>query len=328
MIGGGVLKIEDNTDLRLLIELANMYYNEGATQQSIADKFHISRSLVSKYLIKAREHGAVEIIIHDDLINPYFDLEKEIASKYGIEEVICVPYSDDDQTIKKRLGMAGAKYLTRITKSNQTIGISTGSTLLEIARTIPTATRFNDITFIPLVGGLGKTDQEVHAHMICENIARKTRASYLEFYAPVILDHEDSKEVFLKQPFIASLLESAKNVDIAIVGVGVNPSKNKITKSYFELFDFSHEYDYLMQEAVADIGYIFIDKEGQEVKCDWNKRILGLNLNDLRKVPNTVLVAGGNEKYEGIKAACKSGVVNVLILDDHTAQKLKEDIDS
>ncbi len=317
---------KDNVDLRLLIELANMYYNEGATQQEIANKFHISRSLVSKYLIKARENGAVEIIIHDELINPYYELENSLSDIFDIDEVICVLHDENDLILKKRLGLAGAKYLTRVIKANQSVGISTGSTLLEIGRNLSPNTRFVDNTFVPLVGGLGKVEYEVHAHMITEMIARKTHAKYLEFYAPVILDNASSKAVFLNQPFIASVLDAAKKVDIAIVGVGVHPSKNKITKYYFDIFDFSHEYEFLMQEAVSDMGYIFVNKEGKEIKCDWNNRILGLNLNDLKSIDTTVVIAGGDDKYHGIKAACNSQVVNVLITDDKTASRIKEEV--
>ena len=319
---------DENMDLRLLIELANMYYNEGATQQEIANKFHISRSLVSKYLIKARENGAVEIIIHDELINPYFELENALAQHFKIDEVICVDHSDDDMLLKQRLGMAGAKYLSRVIKANQSVGISTGSTIQQIANQLAPHTRFVDNTFVPLVGGLGKVEYEVHAHMISETLAKKTHAQYMEFYAPVILDDAKSKDVFLKQPFIAAVLEAAKQVDIAVVGVGVHPSQNKITKYYFDIFDFSHEYDYLMEHAVCDMGYIFVDKDGQEIKCDWNDRILGLNLDDLKKIQTTVVIAGGDDKYHGIRAACHSGAVNVLITDAKSAGKLKKEIDT
>lgn len=37
-------------DLRLLIDIAQMYYGEEATQDDVAKRFNISRSLVSKYL--------------------------------------------------------------------------------------------------------------------------------------------------------------------------------------------------------------------------------------------------------------------------------------
>ncbi|MDG3043842.1 helix-turn-helix domain-containing protein [Bacillus sp. B6(2022)] len=74
---------------RLLIKVAHMYYEEGATQSKIAEAVGVSRSLISKYLAKAREAGIVEIIIHDEVNQQYGSLERKIERKYGLREVVC-----------------------------------------------------------------------------------------------------------------------------------------------------------------------------------------------------------------------------------------------
>lgn len=55
-----------------------MYYAEGATQSEIAKVFGVSRSLISKYLSKARELGIVEIKIHDGSHHPLMNIEARI----------------------------------------------------------------------------------------------------------------------------------------------------------------------------------------------------------------------------------------------------------
>ena len=55
----------DEEEVRMLAEITRLYYEEEWTQQRIAKKFNMSRSLVSKLLSKARKIGIVEIIIHD-----------------------------------------------------------------------------------------------------------------------------------------------------------------------------------------------------------------------------------------------------------------------
>ena len=42
-------------DLDLLVQVAHLYYHEQMTQQAIAKKLNMSRSLVSKLLAKAKE---------------------------------------------------------------------------------------------------------------------------------------------------------------------------------------------------------------------------------------------------------------------------------
>ena len=68
-------------DRRLLVKVSHMYYLEGATQSEIAKVFGVSRSLISKYLSKARETGIVEIKVHDASHHPFMNLEAKIEKK-------------------------------------------------------------------------------------------------------------------------------------------------------------------------------------------------------------------------------------------------------
>ena len=52
-------------DKRLLVEIASLYYEQNKTQEEIAQKMNISRSLVSKFLAKARKEGIIEFTIND-----------------------------------------------------------------------------------------------------------------------------------------------------------------------------------------------------------------------------------------------------------------------
>ncbi|MFU1881212.1 sigma factor-like helix-turn-helix DNA-binding protein, partial [Enterococcus faecium] len=51
----------DRADEKELVKIASMYYEEGMTQAEIAKIIGVSRSLVSKNLIDAKEAGLVEI---------------------------------------------------------------------------------------------------------------------------------------------------------------------------------------------------------------------------------------------------------------------------
>ncbi len=48
-----------------LVQVANLYYNENLSQQKIADRVGVSRSLIAQYLQRARETGVVKIHISD-----------------------------------------------------------------------------------------------------------------------------------------------------------------------------------------------------------------------------------------------------------------------
>jgi DNA-binding transcriptional regulator LsrR (DeoR family) len=74
--------------------------------------------------------------------------------------------------------------------------------------------------------------------------------------------------------------------------------------------------------AVGDICLHFFDEQGQVVASPFDDRVLGIDLETLRKVPRVVAVAGGDRKYTAIRAALLGGWVNVLITDLAVAQRL------
>lgn len=61
---------------RSLVKIANLYYNDGWTQEQIAKKLGVSRPVISKSLQKAREHKIIEIFIKDETVHTV-NLEKK-----------------------------------------------------------------------------------------------------------------------------------------------------------------------------------------------------------------------------------------------------------
>ena len=78
-------------DVELLVQIAHLYYDEEMTQQKIAKKLNMSRSLVSKLLAKEKEKGIVKVTISDDVKPPHQPLEAQLKKLFGLSEVIITP---------------------------------------------------------------------------------------------------------------------------------------------------------------------------------------------------------------------------------------------
>jgi DNA-binding transcriptional regulator LsrR (DeoR family) len=76
---------------------------------------------------------------------------------------------------------------------------------------------------------------------------------------------------------------------------------------------------------VGDISLHFYDSDGIEVESEFQKRVIGVSFEDMKKIPRMVGVAGGPEKYEAILGALQGGIINTLITDTQTAQRLIEE---
>ncbi|MGL5685415.1 MAG: sugar-binding domain-containing protein, partial [Vagococcus fluvialis] len=193
-------------DMRLLVEIAQMYYEEGAKQVDVAKKFNISRSLVSKYLTKARDLGLVEIIIHDEQLHPYNQLENRLKNTLNLSEVIIIS-SVGETLLKKKLGHATEKYLTRILTENSIVGISAGTTVKEVATSVTGKINMPNVTFAPMVGGLGTDHTDFQANVICDIFSKQFGAKKVELHVPVVVDSIAAKKVFMEQRYIKENFE-------------------------------------------------------------------------------------------------------------------------
>ncbi len=309
----------DKNNDRLLIDIAKMYYDEAATQEDIAQQFNISRSLVSKHLSLAREKGLVEIVVHDESIQPFKVIEDRIRKKYDLEDVVCVSSADTSQ-IKFRVGLAAAKYLSKILAPDMFIGCSAGTTVHEVAEAMNLNLNMSNLTFVPMVGGLGMAHTDIQANVICDIFARKTGGNAIQLHAPLVVDDENSREVFVRQRFIKEILDLARNVDVAVVGIGGQPAYYEMTKAYLHKIEplDPKEAEYV----TGDILYNFFDTNGREANSAWNKRVINLSIEDLMQIPRVVGVAYGPTKIDAIHAALSGELVNILVTDVQTAKLL------
>src|SRR5699024_580968 len=285
------------------------------TQSTIAKKIGVSRSLISKYLSRCREMGIVEIIIHDDF-HTVSSLENKLEKKFGLREVVCIPTTERNNS-KSQLGVAASDYLLRMIKSDQVVGISSGTTVYEVAEAMPSNEFFPGLCFVPLVGGMGDERVDIHANQLVAKFAEGLQAKYHLLHAPVMVDSKEAKEIIKKQTAIKTTMDLGSNADIAVVGIGGTPEHSTMVKSYHDsgILD---DLDY--DEIAGDICYNFINKKGEVIRNSWNEKVISLELCNLKQIPLVIGVAAGKEKEKAIKAALTSNLIDVLITDEETAQ--------
>jgi DNA-binding transcriptional regulator LsrR (DeoR family) len=305
-------------DRRLLVKVAQMYFEEGATQSQIADEIGVSRSLISKYLAKAKEQGIVEIIIHDETIHPYRQLEGKIERLYGLREVVCVPNLGNESS-RSRVGAAASKYLLRVIRDGHTIGVSSGTTLQEVANALTTNQQYPTVTFVPLVGGMGNERVDIHANALVSKLSASLQAKCWLLHAPVMVDSKEAKEIIMRQSSIKDIFNLAAKANIAIVGIGGIPEHSTMVKTY--LGQETQEY-FNQSDVVGDICYNFINKKGEASSISWNERVISLELEQMKEIPLVIGVACGLEKVQAIKAALEGKLVHVLVTDELTAKAL------
>lgn len=79
------------------------------------------------------------------------------------------------------------------------------------------------------------------------------------------------------------------------------------------------------QGAVGDICLRFFDAFGQPVVTPLDDRVIGISLQQLKRVKRAVGIAGGARKLAAIRGAVSGGWIHVLITDHLTAAHLLEE---
>ncbi len=307
------------SEVNLMIETARLYYEHHFSQQQIANKLGVSRPGISRLLQKARKTGIVKI----EIIDPESKgtaLEAKLKRKYKLKDAIIVPNENEDgTTIKHRLGKSAVKYLDRLIKDNMILGVSWGTTMLQVAQNIQ-ARPTTGVTIVQLNGGVTRAEYDTHASEVAQKIGEKYRAVPFLLPLPAIVDNMSVKTAILSDKNIAYTLNLGKQADAIIFTIGKFGYESVLVKAnYFE----KNEVESLIKNgATADVCSRIIDEKGNICSNKLNDRTIGIEFDEIKNKAYSIAVAGGEDKVNAIKAALEGRLCNVLITDELAASQL------
>lgn len=307
---------------KLLYKIAKSYYEDGLTQGQIGRRFGISRIKVSRLLQQARAEKLVQITI----ISPQpsnADLERDLEAKYGLDEAVIIsPSRYDKAIVTSTLGSAAVDCLLRCLQGNEVLSVSWGSTLLSVVDALPIE-HWPEMTVVQMMGGLGRPEAEVHGNDIARRMAQAFGARPRLLSAPGVVTSKMVRDALLADPQISDTLALSARADVAMVGIGVPVPDSVVMQAGAILVE---EVEQLKARgAVGDIALRFFDAEGRPIKHEINERIIGLDLDQIKRIPRVIGVAGGREKYEVIRAALRGKFIKVLVTDDQIGARLLEE---
>ncbi|MGG5373160.1 sugar-binding transcriptional regulator [Enterococcus sp. AZ196] len=306
-----------------IIKIACLYYEDGLTQAQIAKIIGVSRSLVSKLLLDAREQGIVEITINSK--NEYTSkLERSLEAVYGLKTAMVVDSKDlTNEEVEKVAANYGAYYLNSRLKSIKKLGISWGKGIRRVVDSVIHSSN-TEVAVIPLIGGMGDSHVNIHSNQLCYDLARKIRGQSKYLYAPAMLSDEQLAIALRSNQTIKSVLDDGANVDFAIVGLG-----NPYAGSTMEEIGYLTEADIQQlktDEALGDINSNFFDARGEKVDNEINKSIVGITLEDIRKIPQVMTIVDDLRRMPIAKIAIETKLINILVTTDKVAQALLEEV--
>jgi len=300
----------------LLIKVAENYYINDLTQQQIADKMNISRVKVSRILSKAKKMGLVEIRIKYPT-NRNIQIEKKIEDIFNLKEAL-ITSSDykSKYQILNEVARFTARYLIENIKNGDVLGISWGKTLKIIASYLEYCGK--KIEIVQMLGNTSPND--ISGDEIVRNFSKAFVSRYYLLPAPAIVDNERLKNMLMSDSKIIEIFKKLNSVTFSIISIG-NLSKEStfVSSGYLNNNDLK-----ILAEsrAVGNFCGVFFDRYGNICSTITNKRVIGIEFEKLKIIPNVVAVSSGREKAQAILGALRTGAINILITDESTALEI------
>ena len=316
----------DAEQLRLMTRVAWLYHMRGLKQSLIADTLDLSQSRVSRLLDAAIAQGIVHTTVR---VPPGLQLEREHALQegYGLQsaQVFDVPYPDDESALLRDLGRMLAVHLQEQPLDGDVIGITSWSrTLRETVRSLEGTAARPARLVVELLGDVGTPEVQHEAADVTRQLARYTGAQPRFLRVPGVTASAAVRATLLEHDVHArETLALHDELDSALVGIGpcsmdlkLMPGDSSFAR---EQFDTARALG-----AVGEVNLRFIDADGNVVASDLDDLVIGVTLEQLRRCPRRLAVAGGPSKYEAIRGSLRGGWINSLVTDVRTAEHLVE----
>jgi DNA-binding transcriptional regulator LsrR (DeoR family) len=296
-----------------------MYFLDGRSQDDIARVLGTSRSNVSRMLSTARTLGIVEIRIRDEYGRDA-DLEQALAERFGLAHVRVAVFRPRQDALEAT-GAVAAEWLERELRDGQILALSSGISVEAVVSAVA-VDGLRDVEVVPLVGGLVTGGSAVTSQELVRALAARLGATCCLLHGPALLHSDFARDALLAEPSISRILKRARSADIALVGIeviGSDPANEVLEGLGLTAVQRTA---LLSQSPAGSICCRFYDASGRPIRGVVHDRVLGVDLDDLRRIPTVVGVAVGAEKAATVRAALRGGLVSGLITDAGLAHSI------
>ncbi|RLC38193.1 MAG: hypothetical protein DRH33_04895 [Candidatus Nealsonbacteria bacterium] len=305
--------------LRLLKRVAHLYYEKDMNQREIAKLLGVSRPQISRMLTDAKKKGIVKITILDK-VDSCEDLEASLKKYFNLKDAIVVPTTNYiPDMIRQVIGKIAANYLNSIVKNNCKIGVSWGISIYEMVKAIE-STEADGIEVVQLIGGLGQTAPVLQSFEFSKKLANKFNGTCHLLHAPGITSKREIADSLKKDKEINRILALGKVVDIAIVGLDALWRH----RSLVQVENLSEDDLRTLEDkkAVGQTCFRFYDIRGNICDENLNERVIGISLDELKKIDTVIGIATSLDTIEAIVGGLRSGFLDVLISDEKTVEEI------
>lgn len=299
-----------------MLEVAKAYYIEDRSKVQIAEETGLSRWQVARVLNDAREEGLVTIQVADEE-TPRGGLAERLQQALGLRRAVVAPA----RALRPDAGVdavaqALATYLGESVAPGESLAIGWSRAIEAMPARLQ---RLAPCDVVQLAGALTFSGDRVGSVEVIRQVARTAGGTAYPVYAPLVAPTGDIATSLLSAPEIADVMKRAEHADHAVVGIG---TWTKEGSSILPLLPADLVRRTADAGAAAVVSGRVMDDAGRPLDVGVDGRIVGLTLAQLRSVPNIIGTCVGAHRADAVRSAVRSGLVDVLIVDESLATAL------
>lgn len=299
--------------------VARLYYLDGLGQSDVARFAKVSQAKVSRLLALARERGIVRITVADYEPRRH-DLEDALKGRLGLGTVVVIKASDGLEVgdLRRAIGHFAAPLVDALIEARDVVAIAGGRTIHELANHLP-ETRAKSLTVVQAMGSVDSSVNAFDAQEVGRVMVQRLGGTLLALNTPAFLPEKRTRDALLELEQVRNVHEHLGRARVAIVGLGTLENSVFIERGVLPPKAIG---DLHRAGAVGELCGRFIDAQGKECNSPWRDRVIGVQVEQLRKIPQVIGVVSGSDRTAAIVAAVRGGLLKSLIIDEAGATAL------
>ncbi len=301
----------------LLAQVASLYYEDELTQDAIASQLGLSRVKVYRLLKQARAEQVIQFTVNWP-IQRSSELEAALCQRFALREALVLRTTPNTHVhALSRLGQLGARFLEQVLQDGMTLTVCLGRSTYEVIHAIRPGFQAK-VDVAQALGSLPFAVPELDSASLARQLAQKLGGNVLYLSAPLMADSVEAAEVVRSQRDIQRALNSARSAQVALLGIGdLAPDTSEFVRAGAMTGDDLAQLR--AAGAAGDMAGQIFTCEGDLLETEYNRRVIGIGLEDLRRIPTVMAAAMGSEKALSILGALRTRAIDVLCTDSDAA---------
>jgi DNA-binding transcriptional regulator LsrR (DeoR family) len=308
----------DYSDDRLRL-VARLYYLDGLGQNEVAKFAKVSQAKVSRLLALAKERGIVRITVAD--YDPRRrELEERLCGRLGLAHAVVIKSSEglEGADLRRAVGHFGAAPVDALIQPRDTVALAGGRTIHELVHHLP-ASRAKALTVVQSMGSVDSTVNAFDAQEVGRVMAQRLGGSFLSLNTPAFFPEKRTRDALLQLEQVRRVHEQLDAAQVAIVGLGTLSNSVFVERG---TLDATMIRELEKAGAVGEVCGRFITADGEECATPWRDRVISVQIDQLRKIPQVIAVVSGSDRSAALLAAIQGQVIKSLVIDELGATAL------